>query len=63
MLCNGRLPVELSSSIKALAIDCPLKSNCFRYDKGADRPHELYFNRFSKKCGSFISMDVINSEE
>jgi hypothetical protein len=55
-MCSGRLPVELSSSIKALAIDCPIRKKCLRWCINEERPIDLYYNRFSHECGSFIEM-------
>ena len=53
MTCNGRLPVELSSSIKALSIPCPLKDRCLFFSGQSRTVVDIYYNRFNKQCKTF----------
>jgi hypothetical protein len=56
-LCGGMIPIELSSSIQAVTIPCPIRDECQRFSKKVKLPVELYYNRFDKYCGSFVGVD------
>jgi hypothetical protein len=53
------IPVELSSSIKAVALYCPLRNSCGRVSSSAKKPANLYYNRFNKQCKSFLGDEIV----